>query len=340
MKGVVFVAPGKVEMQELPMPVCGPDEVLVKIEYCALCATDVHVVNHGLYGLKPPMVMGHEATGTVTEVGKNCVKYFKPGDRVSACPAFFCGKCDHCKKGDIMHCEEAGFEPEKKPMDAMVEYRTYAPQQLFRLPDDVPFEHAALVEPISTASRGIQLADIPLGATVCVSGAGSIGLIMLDLIKFRGPGRLTVIDPVPEKREMALSLGAQHVIDPTVQDVAAECARITGGMGFDYVFEMSGARSAAQLCPRLIGTRGTIVYFAVYPMDYELPLNLFDMYNKEARLQFVFTNPYLFPKSVDLLKVLDMDKLVGPTYEMEDAQKAFDDFGRARYPKLLIRCAR
>jgi threonine dehydrogenase-like Zn-dependent dehydrogenase len=185
MKGVVYVERGRVEVRELPMPVTGPGEVLVKIEYCALCATDVHVVNHGLFGIKPPMVMGHEAAGTVVEVGTEVAAkgYFKVGDRVSACPASYCGKCEHCKKGLIMHCEEAGFEPEKKPMDAMVEYRSYLPEQLFKLPDGVPFEYGALVEPISTASRGIALAHMAMGSTVCVSGAGAIGLIMLDLIK-------------------------------------------------------------------------------------------------------------------------------------------------------------
>jgi threonine dehydrogenase-like Zn-dependent dehydrogenase len=340
MKGVVYVDRGKVEVQELPMPIVGADEILVRIEYCALCATDVHVVTHGLFGIRPPMVMGHEAAGTVVEVGASVAAkgYFKAGDRVSACPAQFCGKCSHCKKGLVMHCEEAGFEPEKKPMDAMVEYRTYPPEQLFKLPDNVPFEHAALIEPISTASRGVALADMPMGSTVCVSGAGAIGLIMLNLVKYRGGTRLTVIDPVPEKRQLALELGAQYVIDPMNQDVVIECDKITDGMGFDFAFEMSGSIKAAPICPKIIGKCGCIVYFAVYPMNYELPLNLFDMFGKEARLQFVFTDPYLFPKSVDLLSRLDMDKLIGPIYEMKDAQKAFDDFQIAKYPKLLIKC--
>ncbi len=339
-RGVVYTAPGKVEVREVPMPVTGSDEVLVKVEYCALCATDIHVVYHGLFGLQPPLLMGHEATGTIVEVGDAVAREgrFQVGDRVSAMPSPYCGECSHCKKGDIMHCEEAGFEPEKKPMDSMVEYRTYPPRQLFKLPDHVPFEYGALVEPISTASRGIQLADMPFGSTVCLSGAGSIGLIMLNLVKYRGGTRITVIEPVPERREMALALGAHHVIDPAAQDIVAEARKITGGMGFDFVFEMSGAPAAAPICPEIIGSCGTVVYFAVYPERYEMPLNLFDMFNKEARLQFVFTNPFLFPKSVDLLSCLDMDKLIGPIYELEDAPQAFEDFRTAKYPKLLIRC--
>lgn len=342
MKGVVYVSKDTVEVRDLPMPITADDEIMVKIEYCALCATDVHVVSHGLYGLKPPMVMGHEATGTVVAVGAQAGMTcdIKVGDRVSACPLRFCGKCEYCKKGLVMHCKEAGFEPEKKPMDAMVEYRTYYPEQLFKLPDYVTFEQAALVEPISTATRGINLANMKIGSTVCISGAGSIGLIMLNLIMLQGGTRITVIDPVPEKRQMALDLGAQFVIDPTKQDVVEECMQITDGMGFDYVFEMSGSPKAAPLCPKMIGKCGAIIYFAVYPMDYSMPLNLFDMYGKEARLQFVFTDPFVFPASVDLLSRLQMDKLIGPVYDMDDAQQAFNDFQVAKYPKLLIKCAK
>ena len=340
MKAVVYTAPGKVETLDVPEPVTLPDEVKVRVEYCALCATDVHVVMHGLYDLKPPMIVGHEMSGTVVEVGEIAAAKsgLKPGDRVCAIPSPGCGECFHCKKGLPMHCDNAGFEPEKKPMDAMAEYRTYYSNQLIKLPDHVSFEKGALVEPISTASRGIELADMKMGSTVFVSGAGSIGLIMLNLIKFKGGTRITVSEPSPQRREMAKALGAQYVIDPTTQDVYEEAMKITDGHGYDYVFEMSGSKAAAPLCPQLIDKAGTIVYFAVYPMDYELPINLYELYMKEARLQFVFTNPYLFPKSVDLLDVLDMDKLIGPTYSIDDADKAFEEFARAAYPKLLIRC--
>ena len=340
MKAVFYSAPGEVEVREIPEPVTLPDEVKIKVEYCALCATDVHVVMHGLYGLQPPMIMGHEVSGTVVEIGEEAAKKttLKVGDRVAAIPSPGCGECEHCKRGLPMHCDNAGFEPEKKPMDAMAEYRTYYSNQLVKIPDHVSFKKAALVEPISTASRGIELADFKMGSTVCLSGAGSIGLIMLNLVKYRGGTRITVIEPSPERRELAKKLGAQHVIDPTCENVVEKCMEITDGIGFDVVFEMSGAKSAAPLCPDMIGKAGTIVYFAVYPMDYELPINLYELYMKEARLQFVFTNPALFPKSVDLLDCLDMDGLIGPTYDIDDAPQAFADFAKASAAKLLIRC--
>ncbi len=341
MKAVVFTGKGKIEVQDIPKPVTPPDEIMVKIEYCALCATDVHLVDNGLFGVNQPLILGHEMSGTVVEIGETAAKEsdFQIGDHVTANPVPFCGTCAHCRKGQYAHCENAAFDPSKRPMDAMAEYRSYHPRQLYRVPDDVPFQHACLVEPITTASRGMELADMPLGSTVCLSGAGSIGLIMLNLVKYRGGTRITVIEPVAEKRKLALEMGAQYVIDPAAQDVVQEGMRITDGLGYDFVFEMSGVPRAGELCPSLVAHCGCVEYFALYPEDYRLPLNLTEMFNKEARIQCTFTNPFLYPKSIDLLQRLDMDRLAGPVYDITDAPQAFADFKTAKYPKLLIHCA-
>ena len=339
MKAVVYIDKGRVETREVHKPDLPSDEIMVKIEYCALCATDVHLVTNGLFGVDKPLTVGHEMSGTVVEIGRDVPEgLFKIGDKVCANPVPHCGLCEYCRKGQFSHCVNAAFDPDNRPMDAMAEYRSYPPAQLFKLPEDTPLEYGCLVEPITTASRGIEQANMKFGATVCVSGAGSIGLIMLNMLKYHGATRLTVIDPVPEKREMALSMGAQYVIDPASQDVVEEAMRITDGQGYDFVFEMSGARSAAELCPAMVANCGCIEYFAVYPEDYKLPLCLYDMFNKEARIQFTFTNPNLYPRSIDLLKRLDMDRLVGPIYPIDNAVQAFEDFRKAKYPKLLIRC--
>jgi len=341
MKAVVYLEKGQIAVADVPKPKCPPDEIMVKIEYCAVCATDVHLVNNGLFGVKEPLIIGHEISGTVVEIGPEAADSgFRLGDKVVANPVPYCGTCAHCRRGQFSHCKYAAFNPDNRPMNGMAEYRSYPPKQLYKVPQEIPFEYACLVEPITTASRGIQQSGLELGSTVCVSGAGSIGLIMINLLKYRGGTRITVIDPVPEKRQLALELGAQYVIDPAAQDVVAEAMKITDGLGYDCVFEMSGAISAAEICPSLVAHCGCIVYFAVYPEDYCLPLNLFDMFNKEARVQFTFTSPTLYPKSIDLLSRLDMDKLVGPVYDIEDAPRAFKDFNSAKYPKLLIRCAR
>ena len=341
MKAVNYIEKGKIEVQDIEKPLCPPDEIMVKIKYCALCATDVHTVTNGLFGLNKPLTLGHEMSGEVVEIGDEVPDgLFEIGDKVTANPVPYCGVCPQCRRGLYQHCEKAAFNPDNRPMNAMAEYRSYPVKQLYKVPKDIPFEHACLTEPINCASRGLQLANPQLGATICISGAGSIGLIMLDLIKYRGGTRITVIDPVKEKRELALEMGASFVIDPVNQNVVEEAMKITDGLGYDVVFEMSGAKSAAELCPDLVAHAGTIEFFAVFPEDYNFPLNLFDMFNKEARIQFTFTNPTLYPRSIDLLRKLDMDKLVGPVYDIEDAPKAFEDFKKAKWPKLLIKCSK
>lgn len=341
MKAVNYIRKGLLEVQDIEKPACPPDEIMVKIKFCALCATDVHAVNDGLFGLNKPLTLGHEMSGEVVEIGADVPQgMFEIGDKVTANPVPYCGVCPQCRRGLYQHCVKAAFNPDNRPMNAMAEYRSYPVKQLFKVPEDIPFEHACLTEPITCASRGLQLADPQLGDTICISGAGSIGLIILNLVKYRGGTRVTVIDPVPEKREIALELGADYVIDPMDQDVVAEAMKITEGLGYDVVFEVSGVKSAAELCPALVAHAGTIEYFAVFPEDYNLPLNLFDMFNKEARIQFTFTNPMLYPRSIDLLRKLDMDKLIGPVYDIEDAPRAFEDFKKAKWPKLLIKCSR
>lgn len=340
MKAVVYTAPGEVETQELTKPILPRNEILVKVAYCAVCGTDAGVVFNGMFDVKPPMIVGHEMSGVVVEIGEDVPEgMFRVGDHVCANPVPHCGSCVYCRKGQYAHCINAPFERTERPLEAMAEYRSYPPEQLFRVSDDVPLKHACLVEPITTACRGIQQARMSFGATVCVSGAGSMGLIMLELLRNHGATRLTVIEPVEEKRALALELGAEHVIDPNAQDVLSAAMEITEGQGFDFVFEMSGAKSAAELALELVAPCGCVEYFAIHSDQYRLPVNMFDMFNKEARIQFTFTDPTLYPRTIDLLRRLDLDKITGPEYSIDEAKQAFADFKTAKYPKLVVRCA-
>ena len=323
----------------MPKPAAPADEILVKIEYCAVCGTDAGVVFDGMFGVEPPMIVGHEMSGVVAEIGADVpAGLFRVGDHVIANPVRHCGHCVYCRKGQYAHCVNAAFENSDRPLDAMAEYRTYPPQQLFVIPRDIPLKHACLVEPVNTVCRGIRQAGMTLGGTVCVSGAGSMGLIMLDLLKGFGATRLTVIEPVAEKRALALELGAEHVIDPMTRDTLAEAMRITDGQGYDFVFEMSGAKSAAELALELVAPCGCVEYFAIHSGEYRLPVNMFDMFNKEARIQFTFTDPTLYPRSIDLIRRMDMDKIIGPEYSIDDAAQAFADFRTSKHPKLVVRC--
>lgn len=339
MKAAVYSKQNVVELRDVSVGEVEPNELKVKIEYCALCATDLHVVTQGLYGMPFGTVLGHEASGTIVEMGAATKGLgLNIGDRVACTTVNFCGACSYCKKGLIMHCSNRTRFNSRR-FGCLAEYRIFNPQQVFKIPTSLSFEEAALIEPMSCAARAMDLAHMKIGNTVALSGAGGIGLILLQMIKLQGGTRITVIEPVESKRRLALELGADFVIDPLNQDIVEESMKITDNLGYDFVFEASGATVAAPPCLKIVGKLGCVVYFAVYPMDYELPVNLYDLYKNEARIQTVYTSQYVFPRCLDLTSKLDLKKIVGATYKLESVVEAFDVFRESRYPKILIRCS-
>jgi (R,R)-butanediol dehydrogenase/meso-butanediol dehydrogenase/diacetyl reductase len=171
-----------------------------------------------------------------------------------------------------------------------------------------------------------------------VSGVGAIGSIMLDLIVHSGAAKITVSDPVPQKRENALAMGAQYVIDPMKEDLVARGMEITNGKGFDHVFEISGVPEAALPCLDLLAKCGTVTYFAVFPPDYEMPLNLHNLYMKEGRIQTVFTSPDIMHRVINLMPRLQADKIIGKIYDLADGMEAIEMFHKSIYPKILLKC--
>ena len=198
--------------------------------------------------------------------------------------------------------------------------------------------HYCLSEPCVSAMRGIDLSELRLGDTVAISGVGGIGSIILNMLALRGGTRITAIDPVPQKRELALQLGAQHVIDPANEDMRARIKEITDGRGYDVFFEVSGSPRAAPQVLKNLAPKGKAMMFAVYPPDYELPVNLYRMYLKEARMQTVFTTIYNYPRALELIPRMQMDKLIGKVLPLEQAQEAFDLFHQSIYPKIVLKC--
>ncbi|MBS5703824.1 MAG: alcohol dehydrogenase catalytic domain-containing protein, partial [Butyricicoccus pullicaecorum] len=240
MKQLWWTAKDKIELKDVEIPAVGPNEVKVKIAYAALCATDVHQVTMGVMGAKPPAPLGHEASGTIVEIGeKAAAAGYKVGDKVALFPVSHCGECEWCKKGMTQYCINA------KPTGAFAQYVVTDVKTIYKLPDNVDLKEYAIVEPTNCCLRAMDLAPIRHGATVCVAGVGGIGSIMLNQIVLSGAARITVIEPVAEKRQMALDMGAAYVIDPFNEDTVARAMEITDGIGFDFVFEISGSPKAA-----------------------------------------------------------------------------------------------
>ncbi|MBU2703339.1 R protein [Sporomusaceae bacterium BoRhaA] len=334
MKQLWFAAENRVELREVEIPKVGRNQVKIKIAYTALCATDIHQVSMGLLGAKPPMPLGHEASGVIEELGVGTENSgLKIGDKVCLYPTINCGICPACKKGEPQYCKNF------KTTGAFAEYVVTDISAVFKIPDDADLKKYCLAEPANCTIRAMDLVGIRHGCSVAISGVGGIGSIMLNMILLSGGVKITAIDPVESKRKLALAMGAQYVIDPIDESIEKRADEITNGSGFDYVFEMSGSPNAAEPALQILAKCGTLVYFAVYPPKYEMPLNLYDLYMKEGRIQTVFTTNTIMPRTISLIPRLQLDKIIGKIMPLSDGVESFEVFKQAIYPKILLDCS-
>lgn len=335
MRSLYFASEGTIELWEVDVPSPGYGEVKIKTAFASICATDIHQVTQGVLGAKPPMPLGHETSGTVVELGPGTERSgLTVGDKVTSFPVSVCGQCRRCTMGQPQYCLNA------VPFGGFSEFFVTSVNNVFPLPPDADLKSFAITEPTACAIRAMDIAPIGHGQTVAISGLGGIGAILMNAILLSGAAKITVIEPVPAKRAMALAMGATHVIDPADQDIEAEAAAITDGLGFDVVFEASGSPKAAAPALQIVGKCGRAVFFAVYPPSFELPVNLYDLYSKEAAILTVFTNPDLFPRAINLLPRLALDTIIGPVVPLSRALDGIELFHSAQHPKIILDCTK
>jgi len=338
MKGVVHLGNLKFAVRsDIDIPAPGANQVLIKVAYAALCATDIHGAGGfiGMGGGRSESAIGHECSGVVVKLGSEASdKGFEIGDHVVGDPGMYCHYCKACKEG-----KKCTTKHDRGP-GSMAQYKCYNLDSCHVIPKEMDLKRGALIEPTTCVLRAIDLTHPLMGQTACLSGAGGIGMLLLRAIKRAGLTRITVIEPVEEKWPLIMELGADNIINPKTQDVRAECARITGDIGYDYVYECAGVPSAGPVCLDIIGYGGTVCYFAVYTEDYELPVNLNKLYKKEGRIQTVFVHPTNFPRAVRFVQEDDpvIDKIIGLELPIDRAPEAFEAFETSKYSKIVLKC--
>jgi (R,R)-butanediol dehydrogenase/meso-butanediol dehydrogenase/diacetyl reductase/L-iditol 2-dehydrogenase len=284
-----------------------------------------------------PIPLGHEISGIVEGLGARATrKGLKIGDRVSGNFLRFCGTCRACLTGRQQFCENT--QEYNRP--GMAETVTWHESQVQKLPDDVSLLHGCILEPSSVAVRIADKARVRVGDRVAVCGGGPIGQLAVQVMARSGATSLTLIEPIEERRQMALRNGAQYVIDPVTEDQQVRAAAITDGDGFDVVIDASGSPRAVQGLLDIAAKGATVVYGAMYPESYEMPLNLSDyLYRKELTITGVFVSPYTFPRAVQLLPLLNLSELTQSVFDIDEAEAAFAEHISGRHPKVIIRCS-
>ncbi len=297
MKVALFEKPHSLTVRSTPLRTLLPDEVLVKVQACGVCGTDVHIVE-GTSRSTPPVVLGHEFTGVVENVGI-AVHGVASGQRVAVDPNISCGVCYFCRRGLIhlcAHLHALGVDHD----GGMAEYCFVPVQQIYLLPEGMQTEAAAFVEPVSCAVHGIDRANIRTGDTVVIVGGGTIGLIMLQLARNAGASRTILVEPLEQKRHIAAESGADVVLNPMERDVKSAVMDITH-VGADVVIECVGKPQTAQLALELARRGGTVEFFGVCPIGEKILVEPNQIYFKELTIVGSYVNPNTFSRSIALL---------------------------------------
>lgn len=322
MKCVVIDAPGNIHLEDRPLPLLRKDFVRVRVKAAAICATDLEVVD-GNIPANYPLIPGHEWSGVVCEVENPAYAHWV-GKRVTGSNDVVCGVCEACRSGNWRYCkefEEIGF---KQP-GAYAEYIDVPVYGLVELPDALPFEYAALAEPMGVALGVWEKAEPEFGKTCLIYGAGSIGLCCLCVAKAMGMRRIVVAAATQDRLQIAKELGADHVIATRQQDIFEQMQRIHPD-GTDYIIEATGIEECVSNSFRLCRKGGTVM-LAGYGRGKRMSIRIDDIHVNNLRVIGAGNNWNQHKKAIQLMseRHLNMELFVSERLPLDAYQKGLDD---------------
>jgi L-iditol 2-dehydrogenase len=333
MRAARLIEPGRMEVVVVPKPVCGSDDLLVRVEACGICGSDRHMFR-GEYPTAWPVTLGHEFAGIIEAVGPG-VTGFAPGERVTGDPNIACGQCRFCREGRPNLCENLTAIGVQRD-GGFAEYVLVPAGQAAKLPAGLNPLHGAFTEPVSCCLHAIDVARIPKGGSVLILGGGVIGLLMVQLALQAGAGTVAVATRQAPRRQLSLTLGATHAIDPASSDVGFE-AMLPGGA--EVVIECAGVPATFEQSLRLCRRGGTVVVFGVVAQGEKAVVLPFDLLTRELRIESAWLNPRTYRRAAELIAsgTLALDKLVTRTITLDEVPGAIGrapEFGEI---KLVMR---
>ena len=325
MKALIAYGPGDLRLVEKDVPSYGPGDVLIRVKACGVCHTDLIIVNGGFRNYGFPNVIGHEFGGLAEECGSS-VTHVKKGDKVTVNTLGSCGCCRFCHMGEYHKCGavrsvginlEGGFQ----------EFISLPASFVYKIPDTMSFEEAAMVEPAANAYGIVDQAHAGIGDNVAVVGPGAIGLVAVNVSKLRQPGLLIAVGTRRERLETAKALGATHAVNIRDCDPYEEVMRLTEGRGADVVYWCGGERDAWDLSRNILGVFGKLLVEAI-PASWDAEWNVrIDDFNN--RMHTIIGargyTPRQYEETIELIRAghLDVKSLVTHRYAIEDYKEAF-----------------
>jgi L-iditol 2-dehydrogenase len=332
----------QLEMVEMPVPAIGPDDVLVRVRACGICGSDVHGLDGRTGRRIPPLVMGHEAAGEVVEAGAN-VTDLRAGDRVTFDSTVYCGRCFHCVRGEQNLCdnrEVLGVSPGPyRRHGAFAQFVAVPRRIMYRLPENLSFEQAAMIEAVSVAVHAVSLTPIRLGDTAVVVGTGMIGLLTIQAARNAGCSRVIAVDPDEGRLKLARAAGATDAINPKATgavDAGAVDAilALTDGRGADVALECVGATEPIRTAIGGVRKGGAVTLVGNVSPEIELPLQ--SVVSRQIRVQGSCASNGEYPACIELMSrgAIQVDTLISAVAPLEEGASWFDRLYRHE-PNLM-----
>ncbi len=336
MKALLLSKYKHLEIADLPEPKAGPGEVLVRVAACGICGSDVHGYDGSSGRRIPPIVMGHEAAGRIVALGPG-VTEFAEGDRVTFDSTIYCGTCGHCRRGEVNLCDNRQVLGvscgDYRRAGAFAEFVAVPSRIVYRLPDNLPFEEAAMLEAVSVAVHAVSLAQASGKSPALVVGAGMIGVLIVQVLRAAECSPIFVADIDDSRLRLAQEVGAHTALSAKL-DVAAQVEKLTGGAGVDVAIEAVGQTDSVKAAIESVRKGGTVVLVGNIAPEVTLPLQ--KVVTRQIRIQGSCASSGEYPRAIELLArgVIQVTKLITAVAPLAEGPQWFERL-YTREPNLM-----
>jgi len=327
LKALIYTKPYSFEYSDFPDPAVGDDDVLIRVKACGICGSDVHGFTGKTGRRIPPLIMGHEAAGIIEGLGRN-VSGFEKGDRVCFDSTVYCNKCEACLSGRFNRCDKRQVlgvsVPAFKRNGAFAEYVAVPSWIVSKIPDELSFVHAALLEPASIGTHAANRAPISNKDTVVVIGAGTIGLFILQAARLRGAAKVIAVDINEFRLDLAKKLGADKLINPLKSNLSEAVLQETGGKGANVTLEAVGYAKTFADAVSITRMGGHVV--AVGNLEKKAEFDLQQLIAKEHTFTGSYASSGEFRGCIKLVASgkIKVEPLISDVLPLEEGPDAFD----------------
>ena len=336
MLGVFYYGVNDLRVEEASEPkIKNADDVIVNVRASGICGSDIKTL-HGEYDGNPPVILGHEFAGEVYEVGPN-VKNVKKGDRVVVDPNLTCGTCYYCRRGYENICEKVitiGLHAN----GGLAKYCSLPSNALHKIPDWLPFDEAAVTEPLACVLNGLNRCQIKPGDTVGLIGLGPIGCLYLQLLKHSGASKIIAFELKQDRIDTAKRLGAEVIVNPSEPGSLENVKKMTDG-GVNVAIEAVGSPAASKLALSILRRGGRLVVFGIQKPDSKIEIDAFQLTRYELEVAGSFIDRFTFLPAIQMIaeKKVDAKSLITSTFALAEAKKAFDLMEQGKGIKIQLK---